>query len=140
MKPRKLIYFVSVILGLVLIASLWAVRERLEFSSDRMILLVPDGMSQSDPRVMMWLDAASEEGLHVSAVHDSEFLRPVFSQARTAGVILPDSIHQRASDAFLASLKTFVADVRRGHIAAQRRLLAKPVTAIRPCRRVLQPL
>jgi hypothetical protein len=110
MKPRKLIYFVSVTLGLVLIASLWAVRERLEFSSDRMILLVPDGMSQSDPRVTMWLDAASEEGLHVSAVHDSEFLRPVFSQARTAGVILPDSIHQRASDAFLASLKTFVAD------------------------------
>ena len=97
-------------LGLVLIASVWAIREQREFSSDRMLLLLPDGLSQSDPQVTMWLDAASEEGLHVSAVHDSEFVRPVFSRTQAAGIILPDSIHQRASDIFLERLRAFVAN------------------------------
>ena len=110
MKRSKLMFLVGLPLGLVLIASVWAIREQREFSSDRLLLLLPDGMSQSDPQVTMWLDAASEEGLHVRAVHDSEFVRPVFSRSQAAGVILPDSIHQQASDIFLERLRAFVAN------------------------------
>jgi len=110
MKRIKLMLLVCLPLGAALIASVWAIREQREFNSDRLLLLLPDGLSQSDPQVTMWLDAASEEGLHIRAVHDSEFVRPVFGRAGAAGVILPDSIHKRASDVFLASLRAFVAD------------------------------
>jgi hypothetical protein len=94
---------------LALLAGWWA-HARGASSADDLLLLLPDGISVSDPKVMVWLDAASEEGLHVVPVHDSEFVRPLFSEATCAGVILPDSIHQRTSDAFLTSLRRFVSD------------------------------
>jgi hypothetical protein len=92
---------------LILIAA-WRVNSQRESSADRLLLLLPDGTTLSDPRVTVWLDAASEEGLHIVPVHDSAFVRPLFAEVRCAGVILPDSIHQRASDAFLSSLRRFV--------------------------------
>jgi hypothetical protein len=110
MKRSKVIFLVLVPLGLILIASLWALHQKLDFSSDRLILLLPDGMNVSDPQVTMWFDAASEEGLHLVAVHDSEFVRPLFRDAEGAGVILPDSFHQRASDIFIASVRRFVVE------------------------------
>jgi hypothetical protein len=76
---------------------------------DGLILLVPDGASFSDPRVTVWLDAASEEGLHVIPVHDSTFIRPLFGRPKCAGVILPDSIHQQAGDLFLGEIRDYVA-------------------------------
>jgi Polysaccharide deacetylase len=94
---------------LVLFAGWWLHGQE-ESSADRLLLLVPDGADFSDPRVTVWLDAASEEGLHVVPVHDSAFVRPLFSETRCAGVILPDSIHQRAGDAFLMSLRRYVSD------------------------------
>jgi Polysaccharide deacetylase len=94
---------------LILFASWWLHAQK-ESSADRLLLLLPDGTAVSDPRVTVWLDAASEEGLHVVPVHDSAFVRPLFNETECAGVILPDSIHQRASDAFLMSLRHFVKD------------------------------
>ena len=79
-------------------------------SADRILLLVPDDTSEADPRVNLWLDAASEEGLHITPVHDSEFIRPYLATAACAGIILPDSIHKQASDAFLAGIRRYVAD------------------------------
>ena len=87
----------------------WVARDRPRSTADRLLLLVPDGTSFSDPRVTVWSDAGSEEGLHVVPVHDSEFLRPFLGEFQCAGVILPDSIHQRASDLFIATLHRFVA-------------------------------
>ena len=78
--------------------------------SDGLILLVPDGASFSDSRVTVWLDAANEEGLHVIPMHDSAFLRPLFGRPKCAGVILPDSIHQQASDVFLGEVRDYVAN------------------------------
>ena len=93
-----------------LIAWSWATHDRFRSTADRLLLLVPDGISFSNPKVAMWLDAGSEEGLHVVPVHDSEFLRPLWGESKCAGVILPDSIHQQASDLFIATLHHFVAD------------------------------
>lgn len=88
----------------------WAMRDRFRSTADRLLLLVPDGTNFADPRVTMWLDAGNEEGLHVVPVHDSDFLRPLWGESKCAGVILPDSIHQQASDLFLATLHRFVGE------------------------------
>jgi hypothetical protein len=97
-------------LAIVTLSWLWIMHGRSAPTADRLLLLVPDGTSLSDPKVTVWTDAGSEEGLHVVPVHDSEFLRPFLGESRCAGVILPDSIHRQASDAFITTLHRFVAD------------------------------
>ena len=86
------------------------VYEHFSAGADGLILLVPDSASFSDPWVTVWLDAASEEGLHVIPMHDSTFLRPLFGRPKCAGVILPDSIHQQASDLLLGEIRNYVAN------------------------------
>ena len=108
MKHRAIIAAISLAL-VMLITWLWIMHDRFPSTADRLLLLVPDGTSLSDPKVTVWIDAGSEEGLHVVPVHDSEFLRPFLGESQCAGVILPDSIHQQASDAFVATLHRFVA-------------------------------
>ncbi len=78
--------------------------------ADRLILLVPDNANFSDSRVTVWLDAANEEGLHVTPMRDSAFLRPLFGRPKCAGVILPDSVHQQASDLLLREIRHYVAN------------------------------
>jgi hypothetical protein len=109
MKRRRAILATGSIILVALIAWSWATHDRFRSTSDRLLLLVPDGTSFSSPKVTMWLDAGSEEGFHVVPVHDSDFLRPFWGESRCAGVILPDSIHQQASDLFVATLHRFVA-------------------------------
>ncbi|HXR15080.1 MAG TPA: hypothetical protein VN777_02615 [Terriglobales bacterium] len=109
MNRRRAIVAIAAVILVVLIAWSWAGHDRFRSTDDRLLLLVPDGISFSDPKVAMWLDAGSEEGLHVVPVHDSEFLRPLWGESKCAGVILPDSIHQQASDLFVATLHRFVA-------------------------------
>jgi len=109
MKRRTMIAICAAVL-LALIAWSRATHDRFHSTADRLLLLVPDGISFSNPKVTVWLDAGSEEGLHVVPVHDSEFLRPLWGDSRCAGVILPDSIHQQASDLFVATLHRFVAE------------------------------
>jgi hypothetical protein len=109
MKRRTVIVAGSLALVL-LITWLWVARDQPRSTADRLLLLVPDGTSFSDPKVTVWIDAGSEEGLHVVPVHDSEFLRPLLGELQCAGVILPDSIHQQASDLFIATLRRFVAE------------------------------
>jgi hypothetical protein len=110
MKQRRAIIATSGVILVALIAWSWATHDRFRSTADRLLLLVPDGTSFSDPKVTMWLDGGSEEGLHVVPVHDSEFLRPLWGESKCAGVILPDSIHQQASDLFIATLHRFVAE------------------------------
>lgn len=78
--------------------------------ADRLILLVPDNANFSDSRVTVWLDAANEEGLHLTPMRDSAFLRPLFGRPKCAGVILPDSVHQQASDLLLGEIRHYVAN------------------------------
>ncbi len=97
----------------VLALGTWvAVRAHDQFSvgADGLILLVPDGASVSDPKVTVWLDAADEEGLHVIPMHDSAFLSPLFGRPKCAGVILPDSLHEQASDLFIGEIRGYVAN------------------------------
>ncbi|MBZ5571624.1 MAG: polysaccharide deacetylase family protein [Acidobacteriia bacterium] len=107
MKPRWIIIATTVVL-LIAAFWLWFGHRGSATSMDDILLLLPDGTSFSDPRVTLWLDAASEEGLHVVPMQDSEFVRPFFRQPNCAGIILPDSIHQRAGDSFIAAIRRFV--------------------------------
>jgi hypothetical protein len=115
MKKRA-ITIVAVALCVLAPATWLALRGYDHFSvgADGLMLLVPDGVSFSDPRVTVWLDAASEEGLHVIPLHDSGFLDPVFGRPKCAGLILPDSIHQQASDLLLREIRGYVAN--RGNL------------------------
>jgi hypothetical protein len=107
MKRSRIIGLSAGLVLVLVVAWSWARRDRLRPATDRLLLLVPDEVSLSDPKVTVWLDAASEEGLHISAVRDSDFMRPVLGETSGAGVILPDSVHARASDLFVAAVRRF---------------------------------
>ncbi len=71
--------------------------------ADTLLLLLPDSVEYSTPAVREWLDAASEEGLHLQPIHDSDFLDPL-SPTHAAGVILPDQLHRSANDVLIGEL------------------------------------
>ena len=107
---RRVTIAVSVSLCLLAVGGLLQrARDRFNGEVDNLVLLVPDGTDFSDPLVTVWLDAASEEGLHVIPMSDSSFLRPRFRTPRYAGVILPDTVHEQASDLLIGVLRKYVA-------------------------------
>ncbi len=75
--------------------------------ADTLLLLLPDAIDSSSPEVQEWLDAASEEGLHLRPIHDSEFLNPLTS-IHAAGIILPDQLHRSANDVLIGELYRYV--------------------------------
>jgi hypothetical protein len=85
-----------------------AAREQAPTAVDEIAILVPDTADFADPLVRLWLDAGSEEGLHVVAMHDSDFLRLSISEHRVKGIILPDSIHRSASDVLVDAVSRYV--------------------------------
>ena len=64
MKYLKNIKLVGCFLLALLVIGLVAAHKLASSSADRLLVLVPDGMKFSDPRVVMWVDAGNEEGLH----------------------------------------------------------------------------
>jgi polysaccharide deacetylase len=106
---RRILVSVVVAALFLALGFAWYSYDRFSPGADRIILLLPDGTSFSDPRVTVWTDAGNEEGLHVVPMHDSNFIRSIFPRPPCAGVILPDSVHQRASDLFVGSIHDYVA-------------------------------
>src|SRR5437879_5686101 len=75
---------------------------------DTIALLLPDSVSASSVDVREWQDAVAEEGLHLSVMHDSEFLNPLFKANAVRGIVLPDTIHRICSDALIGALYDYV--------------------------------
>jgi hypothetical protein len=75
--------------------------------ADTLVLLLPDAVDSNSLAVQEWLDAASEEGLHLRPIHDSEFLDPL-ATIHAAGVILPDQLHRTANDVLVGELYRYV--------------------------------
>ncbi|GAA4028278.1 polysaccharide deacetylase family protein [Actimicrobium antarcticum] len=70
-------------------------------------LLVADGTSDDVARI--WTQAALEEGVQLEVVSASQFLRARHSeQNRYAGIVVPDTIHQRASNYLTDTLRSYV--------------------------------
>jgi hypothetical protein len=78
---------------------------------DSILFLVPDDANLSDPRITVWLDAAKEEGLHLKSITDSQFVQLVAQDTAKnyLGLIMPDQVHVRASDAVVQAVKDYVA-------------------------------
>lgn len=74
-----------------------------------LMLLLPDGQNMADPGVLAWVDAASELGVRVLPVTDSQFMALGDVARNFAGLILPDGLHVQATDALLAAVKNYTA-------------------------------
>jgi len=72
-----------------------------------LLLLVPDGQNLADPRIGAWADAASEEGVRLQPVTDSEFIQLGAGASAFAGLILPDDLHTRATDEIIAAVTAY---------------------------------
>ncbi len=74
----------------------------------QLMLLVPDGLSPSDPGVTAWLDAASEVGTRMVVVTDSQFLSMGTAGALGyAGLVLPDTIHAIGTDDLVSAVRAY---------------------------------
>lgn len=76
--------------------------------TDRMVMLLPDGLTSSDPRVRVWAEAAAEEGYKLDFISDSQFLQLGTGALKYKGFILPDQAHIQASDALVTAIQTYV--------------------------------
>ena len=75
---------------------------------DRITLLVPDAANTAAWPVKVWTDTAAEEGIRIDLITDSALLAMGnTAAAKIAGLIVPDSAHQRASDALIAAIKQY---------------------------------
>ena len=75
---------------------------------DRLTLLVPDGADLASWQVKVWIDTAAEEGITLDLLSDSALLAMGPAAAsRIAGLIVPDSAHNRASDEVVAAIKQY---------------------------------
>ncbi|MGA9528976.1 MAG: hypothetical protein WBS24_12755 [Terriglobales bacterium] len=111
MKKQARYIYLAVVAPLVLFGTLSYVHRHeqklADSATDTLLLLLPDSVDSSTPLVQEWLDAASEEGLHLKPIHDSEFLDPL-STKRAIGVIVPDQIHRSANDVLVGELYRYV--------------------------------
>jgi hypothetical protein len=116
-KRLQLGILLSAVLALLLCSvAAYVVRSRAPAAAagaDRLLLLLPDAVNSSEPEVRLWLDAASEEGLHMGILRDSELLRPT-ADLRCAGIVVPDEVHRSANDALVGALYRYVE--RGGHL------------------------
>ena len=79
--------------------------------SHGLVLLMPDTSALNHPVAQAWIDAANEEGLSVNVMTSNRFVQAVARQEEILGVLVPDTVHQHASEIWVQALKTYV---RRG--------------------------
>jgi hypothetical protein len=72
-----------------------------------LMLLLPDAQNMSDPRIAAWLDAASEVGVRIQPLTDTQFLALGSAAQAYAGLILPDGLHVQASDAIVQAVHDY---------------------------------
>ena len=75
--------------------------------SGLLLLLVPDNQNMADPQIHAWVDAASEEGVRLQPITDTQFLKLGRGATGFAGLILPDSMHTHASDELIAAITSY---------------------------------
>ncbi len=71
-------------------------------------LLIPQASSLEHPVTQAWLATAKEAGILLNAMTDDEFVRARANKIPMAGVVLPDSVHQQASDLLITHLYQYV--------------------------------
>jgi peptidoglycan/xylan/chitin deacetylase (PgdA/CDA1 family) len=82
-------------------------KESRQAKSMHLALLIPDEAAMHHPVTQAWLDAAREEGFDLQAMTDDAFMLAWANHAPMAGVILPDTVHRRASDVLINALHQY---------------------------------
>jgi len=72
-----------------------------------LMLLLPDAQNMADPRIAAWLDAASELGIRIQPVTDTQFMALGSAAQAYAGLILPDGLHVQASDEIVNAVTAY---------------------------------
>ncbi|WP_175715924.1 polysaccharide deacetylase family protein [Burkholderia ambifaria] len=75
--------------------------------SNQLLLLLPDNFTLPDSRVSAWLDSASEEGLQISLISDTQFKQGGTSLQQYQGLILPDQVHTVADDTLVTAIQNY---------------------------------
>lgn len=76
---------------------------------DALVLLIPDGSNESDWPIKVWTDTAKDEGYRIQTINDSTFLgMGATASQKIKALIIPDSAHERASDALITALTNYV--------------------------------
>ena len=90
------------------VVSVGAKETATETTAYTLLLLLPDDSDVTDPFITTWLDAAAEEGLQMSLMFDSQFIALGSAARRYAGLMLPDVVHQAASDELVQAVREYV--------------------------------
>lgn len=72
-----------------------------------LLLLLPDTQNVLAPEVLSWIDAASEVGVRIKPITDSQFLQLGNTAYGFAGLILPDGLHTLATDALITAIGNY---------------------------------
>jgi len=110
MRKRAKYICIAVLAPLLVFATVGYVHKResrIPPGEDTLFVLLPDDVDFDQMAVRQWIDAASEEGLHLQPIHDSDFLNPLVG-VHAIGVILPDQLHRAANDVLIGELYSYV--------------------------------
>ena len=81
-----------------------------ESAASGVALLVPDDLPKNSPYIRIWQDTAREEGVLLTPVRISEWVRATsLLGQRWEGLILPDTFHRRLDSSVVESLQRYVA-------------------------------
>ncbi len=109
-RSGSLVLLLCALLAALVLWQQW--RDMRSATHPGLLLLIPDRLSPDAPDVRTWLDAAQEEGVALTPMPISRWVRGMGyaspERAPRGGVILPDSFHTHVSDAAITMLGQYV--------------------------------
>lgn len=72
-----------------------------------LMLLVPNGQNLASPEVTAWMDAASEDGVRLKPMTDSQFMALGPNALNYGGLVLPDGLHPTATEPLLKAVRDY---------------------------------
>lgn len=105
---RKLLVLLAILIVASAVSMGWPQQDSQTKTPTGLVLLLPDAQARQHTITQAWLDTAHEEGLPIRTMTDDEFIRLHASGQPMPGVILPDTVHPRASDLLINTLYQYV--------------------------------
>ena len=79
-------------------------QEQGGLSTQQLVLLLPDAQALAHPVTQAWLQVAREEGVALTPMFDDDFIHAMANGQAVPAVVLPDLVHDRASDLLVSQL------------------------------------
>lgn len=107
MPNFKKIVYTLLILAISLFTIIYLLSDKHILTNDNLLLLIPDSLPVNSTYVKGWRTTAEEEGLHLTILHDKDFLNPLH-QNDYKGIILPDTFHKQIGPSLIGKLYKYV--------------------------------